>query len=204
MQKIDTIVFDLGGVLVDWNPENLFRKIFETEEEVQHFLNEICTYEWNAEQDAGRTIEEANRILIQQYPDFEEEIRAYYGRWVEMFGPNLQGTIDILDQLVKNDNYRVLALTNWSAETWPTALELFPFFQWFEGILVSGHENMKKPERRIYQLLCDRFNVDKTKAVFFDDSLKNVKGAQEFGLHAFQFISPEQLREELKQYGVVV
>ena len=143
-----------------------------------------------------------NQILIQQYPDFKEEITAYYGRWTEMFGPNIEGSVTILEQLVNDPNYRVLALTNWSAETWPIALDLFPFFHWFEGVLVSGEENLKKPDERIYALLCDRFNVDKHRAVFFDDSLKNVEGAQAFGLNAFQFISPQQLKQELERYGV--
>ena len=204
MQKIDTIIFDLGGVLVDWNPAYLYRKIFETEEEVNHFLEEICTYSWNAEQDAGRTIEEANQILIQQYPDQEELIRAYYGRWVEMFGPNIEGSVKILEQLVNDDKYRVLALTNWSAETWPIALDLFPFFSWFEHVLVSGQENMKKPDLRIYDLICTRYQIDKTKALFFDDSLKNVLGAKEYGLNAFQFLNPPQLKEELASYEVEV
>lgn len=204
MQKIDTIIFDLGGVLVDWNPAYLYRKLFDTEEEVQQFLNEVCTMPWNAEQDAGRTIEEANQLLIQQYPDLEDLIRAYYGRWTEMFGPNIEGSVKILDQLIKNDAYRVYALTNWSAETWPIALDLFPFFHWFEGVLVSGQENMKKPDVRIYELACERFNIDKTKAIFFDDSLKNVEGAKKFGLHTFQFLNPHQLQEELAKYGVAV
>ena len=200
--QIDTIVFDLGGVLVDWNPRNLYRKVFDTEAEVEAFLTEICTPDWNNEQDAGRTFAEATALLVKQYPDFEPQINMYFDRWPEMFNGVFEGTKDILEQLVKDDRYRVYALTNWSAETWDIALELFPFFTWFEGVLVSGQEKMKKPDHRIYHLLLERFNIDPQKAVFFDDSLKNVVAAQEVGIHAFQFLSPEQLKTELLARGI--
>ena len=201
---IDTIIFDLGGVLVDWNPRYLYRKVFDREEDMEMFLTEICSPAWNAEQDGGRTFAEASQILIEQYPNFETEIKMYFDRWPEMFSDNIEGSIDILKTLVNDDKYKVYALTNWSAETWPTALELFPFFHWFDDVLVSGAENMKKPDAEIYELILDRFNIDRTKAVFFDDSLKNVTGAQAVGLHAFQFLSPEQLKDDLKKYGVTV
>ncbi len=204
MQNVNTVIFDLGGVLVDWQPARLYRKIFDTEEEVQWFLNEICTHDWNAQQDAGRTIEEANQLLIAQHPDKEHHIRAYYDRWEEMFGPNIEGSVKILEQLVNNENYRVLALTNWSAETWPIALRLFPFFSWFEGVLVSGEEGMKKPDQRIYARLCEKFGVEKASALFFDDSHKNVEAAVNFGLNAFQFKSPEQLQKSLADYNIQV
>lgn len=202
--KVDTIIFDLGGVLVDWNPRYLYRKIFDSEAEMEAFLSEICTPEWNAEQDGGRTFKEAGDLLVAQFPDFETEIRMYFNRWVEMFDGVFEGSVDILRKLIDDPQYKVYALTNWSAETWPIALELFPFFHWFDGVLVSGQENMKKPDPQIYELILYRFNIDRTQAVFFDDSLKNVEGAQSVGLHAFQFLSPEQLRERLKAYGVEV
>ena len=204
MYEIDTIIFDLGGVLVDWNPRYLYKKIFDTDEEMEYFLSEICTPEWNAAQDGGRTFAQATELLVNQYPDFEPQIKMYFDRWPEMFNGTFEGSVTILDQLIHNDHYKVYALTNWSAETWPIAIELFPFFHWFDGVLVSGHENMKKPDHKIYELILDRFNIDRKKAIFFDDSLKNVVAAQEVGLHSFQFLSPEQLQSELNQYGVAV
>ena len=202
MKKIETIIFDLGGVLVDWNPRYLYRKIFDSEEEMETFLGEICTMEWNAEQDAGRTFAEATQLLVDQYPDYEPQIRAYFDRWEEMFSDNIEGSIKVLEELIAHPDYGVYALTNWSAETWPIALRKFPFFKWFEGVLVSGEENMKKPDLRIYRLICERFNLNIEKCLFFDDSPKNIVGAREAGMQAFQFLSPEQLREELAGYGV--
>ncbi|GJM33744.1 MAG: hydrolase [Saprospiraceae bacterium] len=197
----DTIIFDLGGVLIDWNPRYLYRKIFE-EEEMEYFLTEICNPEWNEQQDAGRLWKEAIALLVAQHPKYEEAIVAYYGRWREMVGGAVEGTVDILTGLYENKNYRLYALTNWSAETWPIALELFPFLSYFEGILVSGQEMMKKPDHRIYNLMLDRFNIDPTKAVFIDDVIKNVKGAEAVGLSAIHFQSPEQLSQNLKIIGV--
>ncbi len=204
MQKIDTIIFDLGGVLVDWNPRNLYRKIFAREEEMEAFLTEICTMEWNAEQDAGRTIAEATELLVNQYPDYEDKIKMYYDRWIEMFAGTFEGSVKILGQLIDDPKYGVYALTNWSAEKWSTACELFPFFLSFDGVLVSGQEGMKKPDQRIYDLTCQRFGLEKEKCLFFDDSLKNIIAAKEYGMNAFQFLSPEQLATELSKYGVVV
>ncbi|MCB0854098.1 MAG: HAD family phosphatase, partial [Bacteroidetes bacterium] len=126
--KIDTIVFDLGGVLIDWNPKYLFRKIFETESEVDHFLENVCKYEWNVEQDAGRSLADGTEYLVAQHPDWEKEIRAYYGRWEEMLGGEIAETVEILESL-KYGGYRILALTNWSSETFPIAHQRYDFFK---------------------------------------------------------------------------
>lgn len=204
MNRIDTIIFDLGGVLVDWNPRYLYTKVFDSEAEMEFFLTEICNHEWNAEQDGGRTFADAIALLARQYPDFEHHITIYFERWHEMFGPNIEGSIKILDQLVQNPAYKVYALTNWSAETWPIALDLFPFFHWFDGVLVSGQENMKKPDIQIYDRIMEKFGLEKNKCVFFDDSLKNVEGAKEAGIDAFQFLNPEQLKTELINRGIQI
>jgi 2-haloacid dehalogenase len=194
--SINTIVFDLGGVLIDWNPRYLYRKIFETEAEIESFLNNICLYEWNVEQDAGRTLAEGTELLVAKHPDWEQEIRAYYGRWEEMLGGEIMGTVEILESL-KYGGYRILGLTNWSAETFPIAYKRYDFFKHFEGIVVSGDEKIVKPDPRIYQTLIDRYQVDPAKAVFIDDSPKNVQGAIEKGMHGIRFLSPMQIREEL-------
>ncbi len=204
MYEINTIIFDLGGVLVDWNPRYMYRKVFGKEDEMEAFLSEICTPEWNAEQDAGRTFGEATDLLVKQYPDYEAEIKMYFDRWPEMFDGVFEGSVSILEQLINDDQYKVYALTNWSAETWPIALDLFPFFKWFDGVLVSGMEKMKKPDPKIYEMILERFHIDRTKAVFFDDSPKNVIGAQKIGLHAFQFLNSEQLMVELNKFGINV
>lgn len=196
--KIKNIIFDLGGVLIDWNPKYVYRQIFESEKEVDWFLENIATYDWNVEQDAGRTLEEATHILTEKHPKWHKEIAAYYGRWEEMLGGPIEENIRLLEQLVSMKEYRVLALTNWSYETWPIALERYGYFlDWFEDILVSGKEKMKKPEARIYNLMLSRNNLIAEESVFIDDSLKNVKGAESCRIHAVHYRTPENLKDEL-------
>ncbi len=200
---INTVVFDLGGVLIDWNPEYVYRQIFEDEAERRYFLTEVCSPHWNEQQDAGRSLQEATEWLVGQFPDYEPQIRAYYGRWQEMLGGAIPETVDILNQLRDQASHRLLALTNWSAETFPTALELFDFLHYFEGILVSGVEKLIKPDPRIYQLLISRYGLNPGESLFIDDNPKNVEGARAVGLHAVHFQSPGQLRKALEEWGIL-
>lgn len=200
--QLDTIIFDLGGVLIDWNPEYVYRQIFDKEEDMQFFFENICTAEWNLQQDAGRPLQEATQLLIAQHPEFATEIEAYYGRWEEMLGGPLVESIAILEHLKQANSHRLYALTNWSQETFPVAMERFGFLRWFEGIVVSGQEKTMKPKPKIYEILLHRYAVQAEKAVFIDDNLNNVKGAQAVGLQAIHFESPSQLREALRQMGV--
>jgi 2-haloacid dehalogenase len=201
--KVDTIIFDLGGVLVDWNPAYLYRKIFDTPREVDYFLHHICTPEWNEEQDAGRSLQAGTELLVSRYPEYETAIRAFYSRWEEMLGGAIEGTLKILNQLHSRHPYRLLALTNWSQETFPIAEERYDFLQFFEGILVSGREGLKKPDPKIYQLLIDRYQLTPENSVFIDDNLRNVNAAQEQGLQAIHFHSPPQLKEELSKLNIL-
>jgi len=200
---IDTVIFDLGGVLIDWNPERLYKKIFKDPEEMKYFLAEVCTPHWNEEQDGGRLLADATEILVKQFPKYTTEIEAFYGRWTEMLGGAIEGTVDILKELKAAKTHRIYALTNWSAETFPVALERFDFLQLFEDILVSGVEKMKKPEHRIYQLTLDRFKIHGPNSVFIDDNLRNIKASIECGINGIHFTSPEKLRADLKEYGVL-
>ncbi|GAA4808036.1 HAD family phosphatase [Litoribaculum gwangyangense] len=203
MKEIDSIIFDLGGVLVDWKPEYVFLDVFEgNEEKTKWFLNNICTLDWNEQQDAGRTIDEANKTLIAQFPEFEHEIKQYYGRWLEMLGGAIEGTVKILDSLVKKDCYKLVALTNWSAETFPKALEMFEFLHWFEGIVVSGEEKTRKPFEKIYNITLERFNIKAEKAIFIDDNLRNIEAANKLGINSIHFESPEKLLQQLKIYNI--
>lgn len=197
--KIQTVIFDLGGVLVDWNPRYLYKKIFDSEEEIDFFLDKIATFDWNEKQDAGRSLAEATTILLDRHPDpkWVEPIRAFYGRWTEMLGGAVEGSVNILKNCVDDPNLRVYALTNWSAETWPLALKEFEFLHWFEGVLVSGEEGMRKPAPDFYQLMMDRFDIDKSTAIFIDDNHRNVDASNAFGLKAILFREAGQLEEEL-------
>jgi 2-haloacid dehalogenase len=200
--KIDTIIFDLGGVLVDWNPKYLYDKIFDTPEEVEWFLNNVCTSDWNIEQDAGRTIEEANALKIAEFPDYEKYIRMFYERWDEMFSGPIKESVDIQQKLIANKKYRVYALTNWSAEKWELGKQLFPFFNDFEGVVVSGQENTRKPFDDIYQLILKRYSIIPEKAVFIDDNFENTVGSSKNGIKSIHFTSPKQLNTDLEQLHI--
>lgn len=203
-EKIDTIIFDLGGVLIDWNPKYLYRKLFRTELAVDHFLDNITTHDWNEQQDAGRSLELATKILVEKHPHYQPEIEAFYGRWEEeMLGGPIQGSVDILKKFIDHAEFRVFALTNWSAETFPFAQQKFDFLQWFEGILVSGEEKMKKPDEKIYHLLLERFNIIPERSLFIDDSLRNVQGARNMGINAIQFKDAKELEKTLNTMSLL-
>lgn len=203
MEKIETIIFDLGNVLISWDPRRIYRTIFDTEAEVEKFLGEICTMEWNEQQDAGRSIVEANRILIEKYPLYKPEIEAYYSRWTEALGGAIEGTAEILQEIKDSGKYRLYALTNWSAELFPEALKRYEFLQYFTEILVSGKEKLKKPDPKIYELALERFKIDRSTAIFIDDSARNIKGSEDVGVKGIHFTSPAQLREDLTALGVL-
>lgn len=201
--KIDTIIFDLGGVLIDWNPRYLYRKILKDEKEMDWFLNNICTPAWNDEQDGGRSFEEATNDLVNKFPEWEHAIRAWYGRWQETIKGPVDGTVTILRNLKESDQYRLYALTNWSAETFPWALDNFEFLHWFEGIVVSGIEKSRKPFPEIYKLLFNRYNVDPSSALFIDDNKANIAAAKTLGLNTILFQSPEQLKADLINMKII-
>jgi 2-haloacid dehalogenase len=204
MSKIKTIIFDLGNVLIDWNPEYVFKEVIPDKKKRKFFFDHVCTHDWNIEQDAGRSLHAATETKVLEYPEWEAEIRAFYGRWVEMLGGSIEGTVKILRGLVDNPNYRVYALTNWSGETFPTALKMFDFLHWFEGIVVSGDEKTRKPYAKIYEIILTRYDIGANTAVFIDDSLANIKGAENLGIKGIHFKSPEQLKKALLDLGVEV
>jgi 2-haloacid dehalogenase len=198
MKQFDTIVFDLGGVLIDWKPEYVYRTIFKTEEEVQWFLHNITTGDWNEEQDAGKSLASATEELVAKFPEQEANIRVFYDRWEEMLGGPIQGTVEVFRELKKNAANKTYALTNWSAETFPIALQKYDFLHWFDGRLVSGEEMTRKPFMDIYEKLIERFSINPSTAIYIDDNKRNLYPAQELGMHTIHFHSPEQLRNELK------
>jgi len=200
----NTIIFDLGKVLIKWDPRNLYRKIFTDEEEMEYFLEQVCTSEWNEAQDAGRTWAEGIALLQPKFPKYKAEIAAFESRWPEMLDGPVEGTVDILKTLHSKQRHRLYALTNWSSETFPIAKAQFDFLQLFEGILVSGEEMLKKPDPRIYQLLLDRYQIVANESVFIDDSARNVEGARKMGIPSILFESADQLKRDLFGFGVVI
>lgn len=200
--EIDTIIFDLGGVLIDWNPRYVYRSIFKTEEEIDWFFENVATHDWNENQDAGYPIALATEELIAQHPEWEQQIRAYYGRWEEMLGGPIDETVEIFKK-IKESGLKTYALTNWSAETFHIALDRYDFLHWFDGRLVSGEEKTRKPFPEFYQKLIDKFSIDPAKALFIDDNLRNIKGAEVLGIRGIHFHDPGQLRIELTKIGLL-
>ncbi|NED93948.1 HAD family phosphatase [Phytoactinopolyspora alkaliphila] len=195
-QAPSAVVFDFGGVLVDWNPRYLYRKLLSNDAEVERFLSEVTTPEWNLEQDRGRPWSEAVATLTAQFPEHRELIVAYHERWAETIGGQIDGTVQILTEL-RDAGVALYGLTNWSAETFPIARERFEWLSWFKGIVVSGEEGLVKPDPRIYRVLEERYGVDLGRAVYIDDSPRNVVAASELGMTALHFTSPEELRHAL-------
>ena len=205
MTEIKNVIFDLGGVLIDWNPEYVYLDVFNGDrEKMKWFFDEICTMNWNENQDAGYPLEKATEERVKLFPEYEEWIRIYYGRWEEMLGNQIDGTVAILKQLIDNPNYKVVALTNWSAETFPVALERFDFLHWFEGIVVSGTEKMRKPFNEIYELTLNRFNIEAAQSLFIDDNARNIEAAKKMGINTIRFNNPTQLKSELKSLNIEV
>ena len=203
MSSINTIIFDLGGVLIDWNPDYVYKTIFDKEEEMKWFYQNICTSDWNEEQDAGRPLHEGTELLVRKFPEHEAKIRAYYGRWEEMLGGPIHETVEILKHLKENSNYKLYALTNWSAETFTVALQRYDFLHWFDGRIVSGEEKTRKPFIEIYQRLIDRFNIDPARAIYIDDNTRNLAPANQLGIHTIHFQTPQQFKKELQQLRVI-
>ncbi|MGO8795798.1 MAG: HAD-IA family hydrolase [Candidatus Sulfotelmatobacter sp.] len=196
-------VFDLGGVLIDWNPRYLYRKLFaEDEEAMEHFLANVCTTAWNSQQDAGRTFAEACAVLRRDHPSHAGYIDAWYARHEEMLGGAIDGTVEILGEL-RDRGVPVYALSNWSAETFPTAERKFRFLQWFEGTLLSGRVGLIKPDPRIFQLFCETFSVDPAEIVYIDDLPRNVAAATRHGMHGILFTDPPALRNDLVKLGML-
>jgi len=205
LAPIDTVVFDLGAVLIDWDPRHLYRSLFDgpdAEAEMEHFLATVCTPEWNLAQDRGRTIAEATATLVAKHPEQAALIEAYYGRWDEMLGEPIEGTVQIAREL-KAAGIRLVALSNWSAETFPRARHRLTFLDDFDGVLVSGTVGLVKPDPAIFELFVERHAVDVRHAIFVDDSEKNVRAAAQAGFDAIQFRSPEQLRRDLQDRGLL-
>jgi len=197
-----TIVFDLGNVLIGWDPRALYRELFaEQPEQVDWFLENVCTSAWNAEQDRGRRFSDAVVALAAQHPpQLHAAIRAYHERWVEMLTGEITGSVELLLELHARGT-PLYALTNWNQETFAHARERYPWLARFRGIVVSGEERCVKPDPQIYHTLLARYGLQAADCVFIDDSPANVRAAREVGMHALQFSDPAQLRADLKALG---
>ena len=197
------VVFDLGGVLLQWNPRFLYRKLFDGDEAaMEHFLGTVCSQEWNERQDAGRSFADAVAELVPMHAHQAELIEAFGKRFGEMIPGAIDDTVDILADL-KRRNVPLYALSNWSAETFPPVRTRFAFLEWFDGIVISGEEGVIKPDPRIFQILLERYRIVPEETVFIDDNPRNPAAAASLGIHGIHFQSPELLRSELRALGLL-
>jgi 2-haloacid dehalogenase len=196
------IVFDLGGVLIDWNPRHLYRKLFDQDEAMERFLQEVCHHDWNLEQDRGRSFADAVEEATLRHPDQRAMIEAYHSRWEEMIAGAIEDSVVLLEELA-DAGYELHALTNWSAETFPIARARFAFLELFDAILVSGEERLVKPDARIFELLLERIAHPARACIYIDDSPPNVAAAEALGFDAIHFTSPRALRAALTGRGLL-
>ena len=200
---VDTVVFDVGGVLLEWDPMRLYRRLLADEQEARSFLDDVCTTEWNREQDRGRPLAVATALLEQRHPDRVALIRAYYRRWDEMLAGSVGGSVRLLDEL-RAAAVPCYALTNFSAELFPRARQRYPFLHAFNGVVVSGREGVIKPDPAIYRRLLARYSLDPARTFFVDDVQANIDAARRLGLVAHRFTGPDALREALASHGLPV
>jgi 2-haloacid dehalogenase len=197
----DAILFDLGNVLVKWNPRNLYRKVFASADEMERFLAEVCTAEWNEQQDAGRAIAEANALLIARHPHYKVEIEAYYGRFDEMIAGEMEGMAALVADL-KARGVPLYGLSNWCAETFHHGLR-YSVLRELKDIVVSGRERVKKPDPRIFQIAVDRFGLVPERTLFIDDVAANITAGEAVGLKGHLFTGADELRSTLKSLGLL-
>lgn len=196
MSLVSTVVFDVGNVLLDWNPRHLYRELFDDAVAMERFLAEVCTTQWNIELDRGRPFAEAVAERIERFPDFAELIRAYDSRWGEMIAGEIAGSVALLERLAAR-GVPLYALTNFSGEKYAQTRERFGFFRHLAGIIVSGEVGLLKPDPAIYRLLLRSYDLDPARCLFIDDSAANVDGARAVGLSALRFESPDQIERAL-------
>jgi 2-haloacid dehalogenase len=200
---VRAVVFDLGGVLIDWDPRHLYRRMFDGDEAaMERFLAEICTPAWNARQDAGRSWRAAVEQLVREHPDQRDRIVAYDERWAETLGGPIEGTVEILREL-RSAGVPLAALSNWSAEKFPVARARYDFLGWFDVLVISGEVGVSKPDPRIYRYLLERTRFDPATTLFVDDVPANLVVAAEHGLRTHLFTNPPTLRAELEALGLL-
>jgi 2-haloacid dehalogenase len=201
-KNITTIIFDFGGVLINWDPRHLYRRLFTDLQEMEKFLTDIDFMEWNAHQDKGRPFAEGVQSLSMQFPHYADLIRAYHEQWRESITGQIQGSVDILRAL-KEKGYPLYGLSNWSNETFPLARDMFPFFTMFDDIILSGKVNLIKPDPAIFEFCLHKIGKPANECLFIDDSSANVAAARQLGFDVVLFTSPEQLTSELEKRKIL-
>ncbi|MDP9042834.1 MAG: HAD family phosphatase [Bacteroidota bacterium] len=201
MNHINTIIFDFGGVLIDWNPRYMYRGEFEESSEMEHFLKKVCTEDWNLQQDKGRSLAEGTRILRDKFPEHVVKIQLYYDRWEKMVKGDIPENVTVLQKL--KEKYKLYGLTNWSAETFPIVFKRFSFFQLFDGIVISGEEKLIKPDKKIFEIILERYHLEAKNSLFIDDNINNIQTAKEMGFATIHVLEKTDLKRELYTLGLI-
>ena len=201
MNNINTIIFDFGGVLIDWNPRYMYRDEFEESSEMEHFLSKVCTDDWNLQQDKGRSLAEGTRILQDKFPEHLVKIQLYYDQWEKMIKGYIPQNVTLLRKL--KEKYKLYGLTNWSAETFPIVFKRFSFFKLFDGIVISGEEKLIKPDRKIFELMLERYHLEAKNSLFIDDNMNNIQAAKEIGFATIHVVEKTDLKTELYALGLI-
>ena len=191
-------LFDLGGVFFDWNPEYFYKDIFKSKNELNYFLSDVCNNKWNIKQDAGRPITKAIKELVSKFPKYKNEIELYYSNHRNMIGGVFENSIRVLESL-KNKNVLCYVLSNWSAETFIGMVDDYPFLKKFDGIVLSGEEEIIKPDKRIYQIAIDRYDLIPSETVFIDDNLDNINTAIKLGFNTIHLIDTNEIKKEINK-----
>jgi 2-haloacid dehalogenase len=187
--------------LIDWNPRYMYRDEFEESSEMEHFLDEICTDDWNLQQDKGRTLAEGTRILQEKFPERAVKIQLYYDQWEKMVKGDIPQNVALLQKL--KEKYKLYGLTNWSAETFPIVLKRYSFFTLFDGIVVSGEEKLIKPDKKIFEIMLERYHLEAKNAVFIDDNINNIQAAKVLGFVTIHVQEKTDLERELSALGLI-
>ena len=197
MKKIK-FLFDLGNVFFDWNPRHFYKDVFSNTNEMEHFLSEICNDKWNIQQDAGRSIEEAEKELIPLFPEYQDKIKLYYKNHIKMIKGVFETSIELLEEL-KKKSYLCYVLSNWSAETFLDTKEHFSFLNFFDGLIISGEEKLIKPDPKIFHLACEKFNLIPENTIFIDDRIENIDSAFKLNFQTIHLINPSEIKSLVKK-----
>ncbi len=196
------IIFDFGNVLLEWNPWHVYRRHFNSEEAMAEFFHEVDFAGWNARQDRGRTFEEGVADHSRMFPQYAHLFQAYHDHWRDSIGSVIAGTVDIVKRLKQKD-YPLYGLSNWSAETFPFARETYDFFDLFDDMVISADVGFVKPEPEIFEIILNKIGTPAHECLFIDDSLANVRQANQMGFVTIHFTSPEQLEDDLTRMGIL-
>jgi len=201
--EITTIIFDFGGVLIDWNPRYLYRGEFGDDAAMEAFLAHIGWEEWNLQQDKGRSMTEATELLQRQFPEYHAKIQLFYEQWDKMLKGEIPENVALLQELKQKHTYKLYGLTNWSAETFPIAMKRFSFYKLLDGVVVSGEEKLIKPDEKIFRVIVERYHLDPKSTLFIDDNPNNIATARSMGFLTIHVTEETDLRHALHVLGLL-